>query len=215
MNDLTDRALVTLEEARRYVFRSEQGDGRDNLLIDAVNMVSDAILDHIGREVTPTDDVARTFELDQSGFVDLRPFELRSVNANGILIHPDRTVAEQLTPTTDEYRLFPIGGSEEGTYLWLQLEKPVLSQLSYGFGWQVQITGDWGLAELPRSLKLAALQWVKNVVENPGAYASHTMSGYTVVPEPDLVPVGGGGAAGMPAAVRHRLRPFRRQVLLV
>lgn len=209
--EISSRALASIQEARRYVFRDEDDSSRDGILIDAVNLASDAVIDHLKRDLVAQDNLARTFELDRSGFVDLRPYELRAIDA--ILVHPDRPASEQETLTADDYRAFPLGGSEQGTYFWLQLRKPRLGQLYPGFGWQVRVTGDWGLAQVPNGIKLACLQWVKNIVENPGAYASSAMSGYTVIPD-DVGPTPA-VSGGMPAAVRHRLKRYRRQTLLL
>lgn len=220
---LNANALVTIPEARRFVYRDEDDGSRDGILVDAINMASDAVLS--GNLITGETGVARRFEVDRSGFVDLRPFELRSVTS--IKTNPDRDVSLQQTLTTDQYRLFPIGGSNEATYLWAKLFAPDWSSwpwdwdldagwpwpLGPDFGWQVEITGDWGLAEVPGALKLGVLQWIKNIVENPGDYGSYTMNGYTIIPAQGLaVP---GDSPGMPSSLRSWKRRFERKTLLV
>lgn len=60
MSELSDRALLALPEARRYVYRNEDDSSRDPLLVDAVNDVSEAIWDHLEREPLPTTTPSRS-----------------------------------------------------------------------------------------------------------------------------------------------------------
>lgn len=50
VGELNDGALLTLEEARLYCWRNAGDSGRDELLIEAINDVSDSIVDHCERE---------------------------------------------------------------------------------------------------------------------------------------------------------------------
>lgn len=209
MNELSARALITIEEARRYVFRSEDDASRDEILIDAVNDVSDSIIDHLDREILPqVENAARVFDYDGSGFLDLAPYDLRNVDL--LKLYTDRPAASQVTLTSTNYRLWPTGGARGGTYLGLILPTPAIEEFDYGFGWQVTLTGDWGMAAsvaaVPGALKLACKQWVENLIKNPGSFASQSMSGYTVTPEQDFT----ARRAGMPPAVQHRLAPWKR-----
>ncbi len=54
MNDLSERALVDIIEARRFVYRDENDSRRDDILVDAINDVSDSIWEHCEREFRPT-----------------------------------------------------------------------------------------------------------------------------------------------------------------
>lgn len=206
IDTITARSLVDLEEARRYVWRDENDTSRDELLVDAVSLVSDAIWDYCRREFKPTATAtARVFSIGPGGWVDLSPYDLRTLTS--VVRYTDRDAAFQETLTADGYRLHPAGRTPAGTYLHLQLAAPRLAELEEGFGWQVTVTGDWGMATTPDTVKLACLQWIDNLVKNPGSWAQHAMSGYVVAPDTDFASP---TPAGMPAAVRHRLAAWRR-----
>lgn len=269
---LSERALVSLTEARRHVYRNEDDASRDELLVDAINLVSGSIWDHCRREFKrtstrkgtdgvanstttfvsataafTTDDVgkpidipargvytivsrtnattvvlsgspatgtglswylseARIFAVAGDGWLDLSPYDLRQLVS--IVRDTDREVSLQQTLTTAQYRLGPAGAS---TYMSARLPAATLLELEPGFGWQATITGLWGMATVPDAVKLACLQWVDNIVKNPGAWASNAMSGYSVTPDTDFA---SSSPAGMPAAVRHRLAYWRREPLV-
>lgn len=206
LNELdSTRALITLEEARLYVLRSAADRSRDEILIDAVNEVSAAIWEYCEREFLPTaTGQARVFAYDGTGLLDLRPYDLLSLDT--ITMYTDLDVTLHDVLTADEYRLEPRAGSVAGTFLRVRLPAPTVPEAAPGFRWQVTVTGDWGMATVPGSVKLACKQWVDNLTKNPGSWANHQMNGYTVVPELDL----DARRAGMPPAVRHRLNRWRR-----
>jgi hypothetical protein len=270
MSDLSVRALITLEEARRYVFRDENDGSRDDLLIDAINDVSAAIFDHCEREFMPTTlsragadgvgngtttfvaatgafvagDVgavlliagivytivsrtnattvvlsssvatatglawdfgeARVFSVTKGGYIDLRPFDLRTLMS--LTLYTDQAAANYDVLTADEYELMQ-EGPPSGTVFQLRTIAPALAELQTGFGWKATIRGQWGMAAVPASVRFACKQWVKNSFENPGSYASAAMSGYAVIPETDTLTL---APAGMPAAVRYRLERWAR-----
>lgn len=205
--DLLATALVTLEEARRYIWRDEDDGTRDEILIEAVNDVSEAITTHCEREFKPTAAATRTFAVNANGFVNLAPYDLRTVTT--FTLYTDQDIAVQRVLTTSEYRLGPVGSSKAGTYLWAKTIAPTVSEVEPGFGWQATILGDWGMTSVPYAVRLACKQWVENIVKNPGAFASSEMAGYLVVPEVDPA---GARPAGMPPAVRRRLEPWKRVV---
>lgn len=209
VESLRSSALISIEEGRRYVFRDENDSSRDGILVDAINDISDSIADHLRREICPrTENLARKFDYDGSGFLDLAPYDLRNVDS--LVLYTDRPAASQKTLTTTNYRLWPTGGARGGTYLGLVLPAPALEEFDYGFGWEITLTGDWGMsashATVPGALKLACKEWVENIVKNPGTWASHAMSGYTVTPEQDFA-----RRAGMPRSVVYRLDPWKRR----
>ncbi len=269
---LNARALISIEEARRYVWRSEDDNSRDEILIDAINDISDSIWDHCEREFksttigrSGTDGVtngtttftsataaftsadvgalidittkgnyrvvsvtngtmvilsgsptagtvlawafreSRVFDYDGSGSIDLAPYDLRELDA--LVLYTDRDAALQVTPDADNYRLWPTGRARGSTYLSLLLPRPAQHEPDYGFGWQVTVTGEWGMATVPGAVKLACKEWVENIVKNPGQYASYSSGGFQYTPEVDI----SARRAGMPPSVRHRLEPFRRR----
>jgi len=268
-NDLSDRALLDLTEARRFVYRDENDSRRDDILTDAINDVSDSIWDHCEREFKPTtaalrsgadgvgngsttfvaatgaftsDDVGyvlyiagglytiasltnsttvvldrtlaagtslawsfgetRTFRQSAGGYVDLRPYDLRELQR--LTLYGDRADLTDEVVTSAGYQLERHAG---GTAYDLRLAAPAYAPLVEGFASLVTITGQWGMAAIPNSVRLAAKQWVKNVAENPGSFASSELAGYAVVPDMDTLSV---SPAGMPAAVRYRLEAYAR-----
>jgi hypothetical protein len=270
MSDLWSQALVSVEEARRYVLRDENDGSRDDLLIDAINDVSASIFDHCEREFLPTTisragtdgvgngtttfvsataafvagdvgavlliagivytivsrtnatmvglDVAvptgtglawdfgeaRVFAVTKSGYIDLRPFDLRTLMS--LTLYTDQAAANYDVLSASEYELLP-EGPPSGTVFHLRTIPPALSELQTGFGWKATVRGQWGMAQVPYSVRFACKQWVKNSFENPGSYAASAMSGYSVTPESDTLTI---APAGMPAAVRYRLERWAR-----
>ena len=146
----------------------------------------------------------RVFEYDGSGQLDLRPYDLRELGA--ITLYTDLEASQQDELVTGDYRLRPPGRARGGTYLSIGIPTPNVVEAEYGYGWQVTIRGLWGMAEVPGAVAFACKQWVKNIFENPGSYATHSMSGYTVTPDVGFV----GTGAGMPRAVEHRLQRWKR-----
>jgi hypothetical protein len=269
MNDLSDRALLDITEARRFVYRDENDNRRDDLLVDAINDASDSIWDHCEREFRPTTSPARagtdgvgnatttfvaatgafsstdvglvihigdalysivsvtnatTVELDSvlatgtslawdfgearefgvsaGGYVDLRPYDLRLLQR--LTLYADRADLDDEVLT--EYQL-ENEGPASGTWYAVRIAKPSYQPLHVGFGTRITIAGQWGMASIPHSVKLAAKQWVKNIAENPGSYSSSELAGFSVVPDVDTLTL---APAGMPAAVRYRLDAWAR-----
>jgi hypothetical protein len=209
---LTARALVSIEDARRYVYRDEDDTSRDEILIDAVNLVSSSIETHCEREFAIVSGTPiRTFPLRRKmvngadvGWIDLAPYDLRS--ATVVKLYTDLPSPSQQTLTADEYRLRPVGGALGGTYLEILTVELTAAEEQPGFEWEATVTGSWGMAAVPDDVQSACLQWIDNIVKNPGSFSSNAMSGYVVTPEVDFT----AARAGMPPAVRHRLHPYRR-----
>ena len=267
MNDLSDRALLDITEARRYVYRDENDSRRDDILVDAINDVSDSVWEHCEREFRPTTsparagtdgvgngtttfvaasgaftaaDVglvlniegalytiasftngttvvlgsvlatgtgldwdfgeARTFEVSSTGYVDLRPYDLRALQR--LVLYADRADLTDEVLTEYQAELRP-----GGTYFDLRIAAPAFAPLHTGFATLLTVVGQWGMAEVPHTVRLAAKQWVKNIAENPGSYSSSELAGYAVVPDVDTLTL---APAGMPAAVRYRLEAYAR-----
>jgi len=269
MNDLNDRALIDLPEARRFVYRNENDASRDDILTDAINDASDGIWDYCEREFKDTtnpdrsgvdgvgnatttftsataaftaDDVGKRIRIDgafftiasftngttvvldrvlavdtglswdfgelrlipvtSSGYVDFRPFDLYEVAS--ATLYADRADLDDTVLTTADYQLVRHGATAYD----MHIAAPEFSPAHEGFLTMVSIRGWWGMPSVPGTIQLACKQWVKNIAENPGGYASSSMAGYDVIPEFDsvttLLP------AGMPAAVRYRLDDWAR-----
>jgi hypothetical protein len=269
-HDVSDRALVDLPEARRYVFGDENYADQDDRLVDNIDGVSAAIATYCEREFVDTTvsdrsgadgvgngtttfvsasaafattDVGsriringtmyvivsrtnattvvlngtvatgtglswdfgevRTFRVTSSGYVDFRPYDLRYLQS--ATLYADRADLEDDILTADEYQLV-VQPNTVSSYD-LRVMAPAYAPLHEGFDNLISVRGWWGMSAVPYDVRMACKQWVKNLTENPGNYASHTMSGYTVVPDMDAIAP---APAGMPAAVRFRLEDFRR-----
>ena len=268
-HDLSDRALIDLPEARRYVWRDENDAQRDDLLIDAIDDVSDAIWNHCEREFKDTTasdrsgsdgvgngtttfvaasgafvagDVGKRIRIDgarytiatftngttvvldrvlatgtalawdfgelrylpvtSTGYVDFRPYDLLELAT--ATLWADRADLTDEVLTAEQYQVTRQGG---GTYFDMYVAAPAYGPLVEGFQTRIALRGWWGMAAVPPGVKLACKQWVKNIAENPGSYASHAMSGYSITPDVDTITI---APAGMPAAVRYRLEDFAR-----
>jgi len=268
-NDISDRALIDLPEARRYVYRDENDSSRDDILTDAINDVSDSVIDYCEREFKPTTvpdrsgtdgvgnatttfvaasgaftsaDVgkririsdtyytiasvtnattivlnatvaagtgkswdfgeARLIRVSSTGYVDFRPYDLAEFAL--ATMYADRADLDDIVLATADYQLTRRPG---GTYYDMYVPAPEFAPAHEGFGTMLTLRGWWGMATVPGAVKLATKQWVKNIAENPGSYASSSMSGYDVIPEVDTVTLNPGG---MPAAVRYRLDNWAR-----
>jgi len=206
---LSARALLTIQEARIYAWRDENDGTRDELLIQALNYVSSSIWEHCEREFTPSTNLTRTFELGTKlsrgsmvGWINLSPYDLRTATA--VKLYTD-TTPQTLAAT--EYRLRPAGGALGGTYLDVLTIEPTAAEVWPGFGWEATVQGDWGMAAVPETIKLACADWLKNIVANPGSFASSEMAGFAITPDLDFATTG----RGMPRSVMHRLQPFRRR----
>ena len=273
MNDLDARALVGIQEARRYCWRNENDASRDDLLVDAINYVSTTMADEAHREFVDTtvpdrdgiDGVAngtttftsagavwvagdvgrllrirnrgyyrivsrtsatdvvldgapsagadlqwalaetRTFPVGRRGLVNLDPYDLLELESMTLYSDQDSSAQEL---AVDERKLLPVGRSQPGgTYLMLRTLWPSIPEPQIGFGWEAEVSGFWGMAAVPETIKLAALQWIENIVKNPGQAATLVAGNYTFTPEVDTTTI---PRTGMPPAVRHRLRRWER-----
>lgn len=206
--------LTTLAALRLHVLREEDDSSADEKLIMYGEAMSERVADFCAREFLPDpasdddDPVSRTFAYDGSGSLDLRPYDLREVEA--ITLYSDRAAGSQQTLTTDQYRLRPSGRAKGGTYLSLDLVLPTLTPLYAGFEWEVTIEGRWGMAAVPKAIELAVWVAVDNVMKNPGSWASQQLGGYIVQPDVPLTyeqdPRG-----GLPRDSVYACVPYRRK----
>lgn len=207
--------LTTLENLRLHVLRNAGDDSADDKLTLYGEAMSDRVTDYCAREFLPdpapaedAEPVDRVFNYDGSGVVDLRPYDLREIDT--ITFYTDRDEGSQQELTAAQYRLSPAGRAKGGTYLALDVLLPTLSPLYYGFGWEVTISGLWGMEAVPRPIELAVLIAVDNVMKNPGSWASEQIGGFTVAPDVALSfeqdPRG-----GLPRDAIYACAPYRRR----
>jgi hypothetical protein len=185
-----------------------------NLLAITIDGISAAIILHTEREFfDPTgsdEDLARTFEYDGSGFLNLAPYDLRSITSVTL-------AGQTLTATTGagdgDYVPMPRNKNRWGTYDYLTirgyfklgpshfLSSPILKTRD------VVITGKWGMTAVPADVELACLIAVDDHYRNP-EQAEQRGSGEFQLVEAPRVP----GSGGLPQGALDKLEPFRRVV---
>lgn len=214
MSALNGNALVTLNEARAWCLRDETDGSKDTLLTIAINGVSSQIIRYCAREFFPTDAVARVFAYSGSGYLSFDPYELRTTSLIRARYfgYPTWTTlndadAVELSlrpqpPTPEGTFLYALGPEYANAYGWP-------STLARGLGVEVEITGDWGMEEIPGDVTMATLMAVDWRYKNPSGTQSVNVgdlgqdSFYTA-------PSSGSGVPALPAEVISMLEQFRR-----
>lgn len=212
MPTLSANALVGVADAQAWLRRSHAtGQGATDdvaLLTLAINGVSRAIIQYTGRQFFPETAATKTFEYDGSGFLNLAPYELRTVTSatlGGIT----------LTATTGagdgDYVPMPRNKTVDGTYLyWITrgyfrlgpshfLYSPVLKTRD------VVIVGDWGMTAVPDDIYLACLIGVADMYRNPEQAQSRGAGEFQLV-EATRNP----GEGGLPEGVIELIEPYKR-----
>jgi hypothetical protein len=216
---LSPRALVPLEAAREYVLGSVLDDSQDAKLVRGINAMSDAVWEFTQREWKPAVNVTRRFHYRGKGTLDLAPYDL--VAPTLIQAYTDFPTGEALTlnpvTTTDfgDYELRPSHGMPPtGTYRWLSFNRyfvwfrPWASQQG---GFDITITGDWGITSIPDAVQEAVLIAVKNRYVNPEGGASRTFGDLSVF-EPVEPTAAGYQWRALPADSRALLTPYSDDV---
>lgn len=188
---LASNALTSLANAQAWLRRSHatgQAATDDTALLTlAINGVSEAARRYCAREfVDPSGtnaDVTRTFEYDGSGYLDLAPYDLRSITSVAL-------AGLALTATTGagdgDYVTLPRNGTAEGTILYLTIRgyyklgsaswiySPVLATRD------VVIVGKWGMTAVPADVELACLIAVSDLYRNPEQVSSRGSGDFTI-----------------------------------
>jgi len=144
----------------------------------------------------------RLIRVTDTGYVDFRPYDLNELSS--ATMYADRADLDDTVLAVGSYQLERRPG---GTYYDMRVPAPDFAPAYEGFGTMISVRGWWGMTTIPGAVQLACKQWVKNIAENPGSYASSSMAGYDVAPDTDTFVV---NPAGMPAAVRYRLDRWAR-----
>jgi hypothetical protein len=185
-------ALCSLEDVRDLLQTNDDNTDQDDVITDLIARASDAILFEFAREFAPAGDPGETrrFQMDLSaGLLDLAPYDARAVTA--VVLDPDDDAVE--LETTD-WRLGPLP-SRHGVYRYLRLTT------SQGGGIvEVDVTGTWGFATVPRQVRQAAaltvVTWMRKDV---AAFSSTYNLDESRVERPEAIP----------SAACALLRPFR------
>ena len=211
-------ALVSVQKAQIWL-RRQRATGNaladdNNLLALAIDGVTQDIINYTEREpFDPTDtnaDLARTFEYDGSGFLNLAPYDLRSITSITL-------AGQTLTATTGagdgDYVAMPRNKNRWGTYDYLILRgyfklgpshflsSPILRTRD------IVITGKWGMPAVPKEMELACLIAVDDHYRNP-EQAEQRGSGEFQLVEAPRTP----GSGGLPQGAIDKLEPLRRVV---
>jgi hypothetical protein len=220
---LSTSALLNLAEARDYVLGSPTEDSRDHKLIPAINEISAAVAAYTRREWLPvTTNATRTFFYRGGGLLSLVDKDLRSVTA--IVAYTDYPTAYQttLSPGTStvvaDYRLGPSGGMPpNATYRWIEFSNMwrwATYVPAFFNGFQMQITGNWGIGVVPDDVKLAVKIALRDNSENPEGFATRTL-GPMQISEPVDELVAEARWRALPAESRALLTPYRDDPVVI
>lgn len=202
--------LVTRDEVREALQIPTDQTGRNNLIDSYLSYTGRAIMDYTGREFVDSahGSGTRYFTYWGGGFLDLAPFDLRSITT--IKIDTDGTSPSPTTLTADEYRLHP-RPNISGTYTHIELRgyktATSTSDTQYSPTREVQIVGTWGFSSVPDSVKKANLIWLEHLLTSVHKFS--TNSPLSAGLEPTDVP----GRIAMPGVVRLLLDPYKRRGL--
>lgn len=187
--------LTTLNEVRAYLQKPVTDTSQDALISSLIRRVSQQIETYAQREFTPADGQTRTFAYYGGGYLNVAPFDLRTVTG----VTYDTENAAPVVLDGDEYRLRPFA-SATGTYQ--QVYLPGYSAgLLEPVG--VEITGDWGFASIPEDVSHAAVMAVAHALRNEvGITSTITELGEVRFERP----------AALPATVRAILDSYRQPV---
>lgn len=209
--------LTTLRSLRRWVLRDATDDSKDDKLVEYGEAFSLRVSQYCRRQFQPDpatdldDPVEHVFSYDGSGLLDLKPYELRVSNDLEIKLYTDRDTGLQQTLDATDYRLLPVGGNPQGTYQAVSLILPSLAEERYGFGWQVTITGRWGMAAVPKTVELAVWICVDDAMKNPGSFASQQLNGYLVQTDNVDPSFDFDDRGSLPRGAMRALAPYRRR----
>lgn len=191
---LTAEALITVAQARLWITRTTTNTAFDDLLPALINGASDAIAGYTQRQFFAEDSPAsKAYRYEGDGFLDLAPYEATAITQ--VVIGTDlpassqRTLTNHSADTEAEWRAEPRQKTRFGTYEWMVL--PEFGPFTrYGStddlgvrqtrGYEVTVTGSWGMAEVPWTAKLACLITVSHWFRNPESFGSRDFGADTV-----------------------------------
>jgi hypothetical protein len=232
MPGLNPDALTTLDTAELYLARTGgtgPAETEDDALIALyVNAASAAAQAYIERTLAPQEAaVTKRYRYEGGGFLNLEPWELRTVT--GMTLYSDLPTTSQVALTAQsgtvesQWRLEPRQGSRLGTYMYVSLPRLAPRGIGWGgqerevlgftgastvageiAGYEVAITGDWGAPYIPGDVELAVLVAVDNWYQNPAGFQRALMEGVEADQYPQAL------AEALPPASRALLTPYRR-----
>ncbi|HET9199243.1 MAG TPA: hypothetical protein VFN92_13435 [Solirubrobacterales bacterium] len=151
--------LTTLEALKRYLGREgsdEAGQTSDELLKQLISAASGQITRFASREFVASEDgEERAFAHDGGRFLDLAPYDLRSVDTITVTRDGSSTVLE-----AGQFGLRPLP-APDGVHQWIQLaDDPGESEIT--------IKGAWGFEQVPADVAnwthLTVAEWLRGGV---------------------------------------------------
>jgi hypothetical protein len=196
--------LCSLADVREARGNTNTETSQDSLAAAYISAASEAITTEFDREFAPATAAAvRTFQWT-GGVLDLAPYDLRSVTL--MRLNPEATSPTTLVAGTD-YMLSPVG-APQGVYTSVRLSGYLntISDVLNRFGFmQVEITGAWGFATVPKRVRQACVLTVQSWLRRD--VGALQLLGGAMEPQPELARMVG---AAIPSEARYLLATYRR-----
>ena len=147
--------LTTRDAVRAFLSKAPSDTEQDALIDDLIVRASALITKHCEREFVPTDGEARQFAYDGSGYLNLVPYDLRSVTSITFDVEDGESNTEL---TAAEYRLLP-KPAPDGVYNAIRFQVYRASSSTWPQR-TIAIRGAWGFEEVPVVAQDAAIKTV-------------------------------------------------------
>lgn len=188
----TSPDLTTVEQVKELLQDSESAD--EDLLQQLVTAASEEVTRFAEREFIAADDEIRT-HLCKGNIIDLAHNDVRVVRS--VTLYTDDPDEDQwVVLEAGDYRLRPIP-VRDGVYQWLKLSEAVGPRERE---FEVQIDGDWGFAEIPKSISywtaMTVVIWLRSGIS---AFSTSYNAEEDEVKRPEH----------LPSAVRWALKGFK------
>jgi len=198
-------ALTTLAKLREHLDRTEDAtEAEDDELIRVINAKSNAMRLFAEREFVPAgdEDLIRTFLVeDLNGFVNLAPFDLRSVTS---------ITLDGVALAETAYDLFPLNKTREDTYLWLELAALLPEQCGTRNWRKLEIEGLWGMEAIPPDVEHGCLVACSHDVLSPFGFAAISRGRSSFIDNAS----DGEWGSGLPGAVIRTLMSYVRSGII-
>lgn len=156
--DLSDSALITLDDARRYLSLSDSDVDDDPDLAAMVEAASRQIMLFAGRQFAPAASAEeRPFDYDGGSYLSLADNDLRAAT----LVTLTYAGGDPITLDTTRYSLHP-RPPRDGVYTYLRLRRHhhrharlFWPHTDDDVDAEISITGDWGFETVPTDVQLA------------------------------------------------------------
>lgn len=150
-------ALTTLTDVKELLSRTDTV--HDSALTKMIAEASVMLENALGRSFTPEDGVTKAVSYHGQGWVNVAPHDLRAVTA----VTYDSDGDSPVVLAEGDWRLR--GQTGNGTFRDLFLPGYTGSRVSLSDSVMVEITGDWGFAEVPedveRGVKVTVKTWLR------------------------------------------------------